>query len=322
MHALRGTSGDDAGQVVALADRLDLGRAGGDDDLAGVDVQHALGAARHDGRPRVDGDDLVAILGVEEQDLAPGRLRFRDRPLPGRSAADDDELDLPALDGDLGTERRPRRIRAVDDRERGQPLRRMALDDQPWPRRHLAGTDVGHAIDGRQAVATIAGQAERAASAGHLAGPQDGDGDGVAGLERDGSTVDDEPAVDRLIAHSAHPQALWVEERLWLQSCRPSPTDDLDLEAPAARPVGRGQLDRHVAQRDRPLDVVPVAARGDPADDGTVVPDGLVADDVRRVVGIGLDDERAQPPLRAAGGQLGLVGGAADELDDPGGGSG
>ena len=122
MHALRGAGRDDAGQVAAGADRLDLGRAGGDDDLAGVDVQHALGRAGHDRRARVDGHDLVAILGVEEQDVAPGRLRLRDGPLTRRSAADDDELDLPALDGDLGTERRPRRIRAVDDRQRGQPV--------------------------------------------------------------------------------------------------------------------------------------------------------------------------------------------------------
>ena len=60
--------------------------------------------------------------------------------------------------------------------------------------------------------------------------------------------------------------------------------------------------------------MVPVAARGDPADDRPVVPDRLVADDVGRIVGVGLDDERAQPPLRAAGRQLGLVGRAADEL--------
>ena len=108
-------------------------------------------------------------------------------------------------------------------------------------------------------------------------------------------------------ASLAHPDALRVEQRLRLEPGRPSPADDLDLEAGAARAVRRRELGRHVPERDRLPDVMPVPARGHPADDRAVVPDRLVADDVRRVVGVGFDDERDEPPLRAAGGFLGLV---------------
>ena len=60
--------------------------------------------------------------------------------------------------------------------------------------------------------------------------------------------------------------------------------------------------------------MVAVTARGHPADDLAVVPDGLVADDVGRVVRVGLDDEGHQSPSRPAGRDLGLVSGPSDEL--------
>ena len=49
----------------------------------------------------------------------------------------------------------------------------------------------------------------------------------------------------------------------------------------------RGELGRHVAERQRDAAVVGVGARGHPTDDGAVVPDRLVAEHVRRLGGSG-----------------------------------
>ena len=145
--------------------------------------------------------------------------------------------------------------------------------------------------------------------------PQDRERDRIARLERDRPAVDDDPT--RRGGHLGHwriRSARRVEQRLRLEPGRSPPPDDLDLEARAAGAVRRRQLGRHVPERDRPLDVVPIAARGHPADDRPVVPDRLVADDVGRVLGVGLDDEGHQPAFRATGGQLGLVRRPPDEL--------
>ena len=66
-QALGGPRGQDPGQVVAGTDRLDLGGPGRDDDLAGLDVEHPGRRPRHDGRPGIDADDLVAVARVEDQ---------------------------------------------------------------------------------------------------------------------------------------------------------------------------------------------------------------------------------------------------------------
>ena len=116
----------------------------------------------------------------------------------------------------------------------------------------------------------------------------------------------DRPAVDddrrrrsRPLGHSRIRQPVRVEQRLGLEPRRPAAADDLDLEAVAARAVRRRRAPRARtrARCDWP-DVVAVAARGDPADDLVVVPDRLVADDVGRVVRVGLDDERDEPSRR------------------------
>ena len=158
----------------------------------------------------------------------------------------------------------------------------------------------------RQAVPAVAGQAQRPAAAGHLAGAQDRDRDRVARLERDRPPVDDDPA--RLDGAAASALGHWRIRRPcgsnsgsgWSRAGRRRPMISISNPAPpgpsgVARAVGTypSAIDR--------LDVVAVAARRDPADDRAVVPDRLVADDVGRVVRIGLDDERDEPPRRAAG---------------------
>src|SRR5688572_26304130 len=90
----------------------------------------------------------------------------------------------------------------------------------------------------------------------------------------------------------AHPETLGVEQRIRLKACGPPPADDLNLETAPARSLGRRELRRDIAQRDRLLDVVAVPARRHPADDLVVVPDRLVADDVRWRVRVRLHDHR------------------------------
>ena len=82
----------------------------------------------------------------------------------------------------------------------------------------------------------------------------------------------------------------------WMRAGRRRPMISISNAGTVAGRVG--QRRRHVAQRDRLPDVMAVAAGGDPADDLVAVPDRLVADDVGRVVRIGLDDEGHEPPLR------------------------
>ena len=84
LERLRGTRGHDPGEPVARADRVDLGRAGRDDDLVRVDVEHAVFGADHDHRPGVDRDDLVAGVRVEDADRLAGTCPPR-RPRPART---------------------------------------------------------------------------------------------------------------------------------------------------------------------------------------------------------------------------------------------
>src|SRR5579871_4122457 len=91
----------------------------------------------------------------------------------------------------------------------------------------------------------------------------------------------------------AHPRALGIEEGNLGDGRGPAVADDLDLEA-----VGSvDELRRDVAERDRFLHVMRVAAGGDPADDLAFVPDRLVAD----AVGVlRIHHERDQPTLWAS----------------------
>src|SRR6185295_11508294 len=112
--------------------------------------------------------------------------------------ADDDHLDLVSPDADLRGERRPGQVGSVDDRERRLAVARMPDDERPRPGRHLAGPDVGDAVDLGEAVAAVAGEAEATAVTGDLARPEDRDRDRVVPTELDRPAVDDDPAVDRL----------------------------------------------------------------------------------------------------------------------------
>ena len=61
--------GEDAAQHVALAHRMELGRAGGQHDVVGVHVQHLAVRQPHDhDRARIDADDIVAQFAGENGD--------------------------------------------------------------------------------------------------------------------------------------------------------------------------------------------------------------------------------------------------------------
>src|ERR1700687_1937511 len=93
-------------------------------------------------------------------------------------------------------------------------------------------------------------------------------------------------------ASGAHAGALRIERCLRDANCRAPLADQLHLET--ADLVG--EILAHVAERDRLLHAVTEAARGDPADHVTLVPDGLIAD---RIGIARIDLQRNEPPLAA-----------------------
>ena len=105
------------------------------------------------------------VAGVEHEDVAAGRLGVRGgRAGPLVAATDDHDVDLAARrprssGASGGARRRPGRRPTGSG---GMPVGRVALDGQPGPGRRLARPDVGDAVDRREAVAAVAGQAQRA----------------------------------------------------------------------------------------------------------------------------------------------------------------
>ena len=238
-------------------DRVDLGRPGRDDDLVGVDVEHPGRCAHDEHRAGVD----RRRPRRPRRHRAPARLarplRGLGRLASGRPAADDRDVDLAARDLDPARERRRRGGRGANDRQRRQPLGRMRHDRQPGPRRGLARPDVRDAVDLGEAVPAVAGQAERPAAPGRRALAEHRDRDGVAGPKGDRPPIDDEPpAIDggrcrRSIGHwRIRVPAGSNSGSGWSRAGRRRPM--ISISKPlAARAVGRRELRRHVAQRDR-----------------------------------------------------------------------
>ena len=216
-------------QAVAGADRLQLGRAGGQHDLVGVEV-HELDGRASDRRTMSVGPvsrtiDLVAGGGVEHDHVPTGGLGCGCRGPAAGAGADDDDVRV-VVDGiGLGCPWAAAGRRSAHGR--------VTTHHHPGPGRRLAGADVGHAVDLGHAAPAVAGQAQGAAVAGVLPGPQDGQGDGVAVGDRD------RPAIQLQGRQRSrpHPQALRVEHRLGLQAGRAAMADDLDLEPATHRSV-------------------------------------------------------------------------------------
>ena len=187
-------------------DRMDLGGARRDDDLARMDVEHAVGRADHDHRPGVDRDDLLAGMGVEDADGLARPLRLGGRGEPAGAAADDRDVHLEMVQLDRDRERRGRQIRGGHHGERRHRLDRMPGDPQSRAGGGLARPDVGGAVDLGETVAAIAGEAQRAAPPGDLAAAQDRDRDRIARLERDRPPVDDDPPAARRRAPGVPPR--------------------------------------------------------------------------------------------------------------------
>ena len=201
----------------------------------------------------------------------------------------------------------------------GNPSARVTPDRQAGPGRDLAAPDIGDRRRPRRGSCR-----SRRPGRGSRPGPAFRPSGGsrsrrVAGLERDRVAVDDDVAGigrrDRALGH-------WRIRRPWgsnsgsgwSRAGRRRPMISISKSAPAPGSVGGRELRRHIAERDRLLDVVAVPARRHPADDLAVVPDRLVADDVGWRVRIRLDDHRHEAPRRSTGGHLGLVGRPTDEV--------
>ena len=194
MQRLRGAGRDEARQVVPGADRLELGRARRDHDLVGMDVEHPAARPGDDRGTGIDRDHLVTGAGVEDDHGSAGGSRSRLGLEPGRPATHDRDVHLEPADLDRHAGRRRPEVRPLHDGERRHVVRRMADDDHPRARRRLARPNVGDAVDLGQAIAAIAGQAQRATTPWDHSGAQDGDRHGITRLESDRPPIDDDPA--------------------------------------------------------------------------------------------------------------------------------
>ncbi len=188
---VRRPRGQDPGQAISGADRLELRGPSRDHDLVRLDVEHPRRRPRDDGRPGVDAGHLDAVARVEDQGvvaLAGGRAA-------GRPAADDHGPDRAPFDGHV---RAPR----VDE-ERRVPVDGMPRHDGTRPSGRLACPHERDAIDDREAVPAVAGEAERPAATRLLAGTQDRDRERVARVGLDRPAIDDDPrgAAARRLGH-------------------------------------------------------------------------------------------------------------------------
>ena len=189
---------DESREAVAGAHRVDLRGPGRDDDLVGLDVEHPGRRPHDDQRTGVDRDDLLARTRIEDADRPTTALGLGGRHTSARATADDHDIDGDPLDPDLAGRHRRREVGPDRDGEWRKTARRMPGDLRPRSGGGLTGPDVGDAIDLGHAVPAVPGQTQRPTGRWRLARSQDGDRDGVAGLEGDRATVDDDP---RWFAH-------------------------------------------------------------------------------------------------------------------------
>ena len=178
-QAVGRTSRDDPGQTAPLAHGLDLRGARRDDDLVRVDVEHPARLAGDDRRAWIDPDDVDAVARVEHDGVASLR-----RLAPAGTAPDDRDAGMDAANAHGLADREPGEVAQVHVRQWRLASCRVPLDDGPGACCDLARPDVGRPVNLGEAVAAVAGQAERATPARHLPRPDDRDGDGVAGLAR------------------------------------------------------------------------------------------------------------------------------------------
>ena len=129
-------------------------------DLMRVDVEHAARGPGDDRRAGVDGHHLVAVRGVEDQDVLALGSGIGRRGQPARSPADDRDLDLPPLDLDVGPARCPRHVGLRDDGEWRVRALRVPDDLETRPAGGLARPHVGDTVHRREAVRAIAGEAQ------------------------------------------------------------------------------------------------------------------------------------------------------------------
>jgi hypothetical protein len=140
-------------------------------------MHHPTAIPDDDRWARVDPDNLLAGLRIEHGNGAAGFPSGIDGGHPCIAAADHDHLDLSPSDGDLGLNRSPRQVPGIEHGQWRLSGGGMAHDHCAWLGRNLARPDVGDAVDRRETVAAVTGQAQGAAPARHLARTDDRDGD-------------------------------------------------------------------------------------------------------------------------------------------------
>ena len=147
----------------------------------------------HDERGAVvDGDDLLAVSGIEHEHVPPLGSERGELGPAAVALADHGDVDRyvahrgrrPVAHG-----RRGPVAAGVRAEERRSADLRVPANDHAVARRGLARPHVGHPVDLGDAAPAVAGQAERPAVAGVLPGPQDGERDRVAGRDRQRCTV-------------------------------------------------------------------------------------------------------------------------------------
>ena len=112
-----------------------------------------------------------------------------------------DDLGLDPAHRDLRSPWRAGQVSAIEPRQRRVAAGRVPFDDRPRPGGDLARPDICDPVHHREAVAAVAGQAQRPAPSRRLAAAHDRDRDRIAGFEFDRLPVDDDPGADRL-AHA------------------------------------------------------------------------------------------------------------------------
>ena len=132
--------------------------------------------------PGVDADDLDAVARVEDQ-----RVRASARGQAARRTAADDDASRPTRRS-TGTSGR-----TASSGSGGFPSAGCRATTAPGRAGRLARPDEGDAVDDREAVPAVAGEAQRPAASRVLAGAEDRDRERVARAGLDRPAVDDEP---------------------------------------------------------------------------------------------------------------------------------
>ena len=201
--------GENAAQHVAVADRVQIGRAGGDDHLVTVHVHEAVAGCTVETydhqRAGVDTDDVVAGCAIEHHDVAADSLRRGCFGSTAATGADDHQVCVYPHDVDRTVHWCLRGVGGGSELQRRCADGRMTAHGEAGAGRREAGARPGGTVDVGRAVAAVAGEAERAAMLRVLACPNDCNRHRIAFGELDRLVVESE-AHERILIHGTNVQ--------------------------------------------------------------------------------------------------------------------